>query len=303
MEPGIARVTEAAYHEDRIAPEPSLSSTLARKMIDQSPLHAWTASARLNPNHEPAHSDAFDIGKACHRLALGHGADVEIVDADNWTTKAAREARDAARAEGKTPMLVAQFEAADRMRAAMTARASLFGIDLSQRDRNEIAAFAQIEGVWCRALIDHAPANPKSPLIDVKTTQDASPEACVRTVAGYGYDVQAAHYQAVWEAATGERRGFRFIFVEKAPPHEVSVVELHDDPDDPADWMLAARDKLAVARRVWRHCLDTGHWPGYPAQIAVLGAPTFHTSKWEGRAKTPIETLVASTRWQAPAAE
>lgn len=298
--PGVYDIPEDEYHAD-LAPEPSLSSTLARLMIERSPRHAWTASARLNPAYVRRESEAFDIGRSAHSLILGKGADIAVIHADNWTTKSARQERDDARAAGQVPMLIGQFEAVETMVDIANGRLAEFGICID-RTRTELAAFAQIDDVWCRALVDYAPSDPRQPLIDIKTCEDASPAACVRSVAGYGYDVQAAHYLDVWRAATGERRGFRFVFIEKSPPHEVSVVELHQGDDD-ADWMLTAHDKAREARLLWRDCLSTGQWPGYPAAVAVVGAPAWHAQKWADRPraeKPSPETLAAAHRWQAP---
>ena len=147
--------------------------------------------------------------------------------------------------------------------------------------------------------MDYAPANPLQPLTNLKTCEDASPEACVKAVAGYAYDLQAAHYLDTWEAATAERRGFRFVFCEKAPPYGVSVVELHAGNDD-ADWMVTAFDKAREARRIWGRCLATNQWPGYPARIAEIGAPAWHVSRWENPAKPDADTLTRAAAWQAP---
>ena len=299
--PGLYRIEEGEYHEDSIPPVAGLSSTLARLMIERSPRHAWTASARLNPEHVARNSTAFDIGRAAHSMLLGHGADVAVVHADDWTTKSARQDRDEARAAGMTPMLIGQYEVLDTMVQIARGRLRQFGIAIDPA-RAELAAYAEVDAVWCRALIDYAPADPRLPLIDIKTCEDASPEACVRSVASYGYDVQAAHYLATWEAATSERRGFRFVFIEKSPPHEVSVVDLHAGDDD-ADWMLTAHDKAREARLLWGDCLRSGQWPGYPSQVAVIGAPAWRTQQWADRprrADPSPKVLAAAHRWQAP---
>lgn len=277
--PGLS---DADYHGDTLTPVPSLSSTLARVIVNQSPLHAWTASPRLNPDHTPKNSDAFDIGRAFHTVLLGRGAGVHVIHADDWRGKDARAERDAARAEGLTPLLAAQAEALDAMLSHATRRMREAGV-IIDKARTEIAAFAEIESVWCRALVDFAPEDAAKPLYDIKTCEDASPEACARSVASYGYDTQARWYLDAWKAATGEDRRFRFVFVEKAPPHEVSVVELDADPDSEAGWMLNADSKCREARRIWRECLDANQWPGYPARVALLGAPGWYTQAWNNR--------------------
>ena len=305
--PGLAPwLSEADYHADRLTPVPSLSSSLARTLLERSPRHAWAQHPRLNPDHQPRNSEAFDIGKACHTLVLGRGAGVHVIDAEDWRGKDARAERDAARAVRVTPMLAHQYAAARVMAEAVRSRLKRVGMSIED-GCTEIPAFAEVDGVLCRAMIDHAPSAPRLPLMDLKTCEDASPEACMRAVTGYGYDVQARWYQEVWEAATGEARRLRFVFVEKAPPHEISIIELHSDADHEADWSADAASKCAEARRIWRECLTAGEWPGYPPRVAVLGAPAWHRARWADREtgrpvieKPSADALRAAREFQAP---
>ena len=73
--PGIHRVASETYHADLLRPEPTLSSSLARVVLNRSPLHAWTAHPRMNPAYEPTERKTFDIGRAAHRAVLGAGGD------------------------------------------------------------------------------------------------------------------------------------------------------------------------------------------------------------------------------------
>lgn len=299
----------ADYHGDTLTPEPSLSSTLARKIVNQSPLHAWTAHPRLNPDLEPKNSDAFDIGKAFHTMVLGRGAGIHVIHAEDWRSKEARAERDAARAEGRTPLLSAQADALGQMLDHAERRMRDSGVFID-KTRTEVAAFARIENVWCRALIDYAPADASKPLYDIKTCEDASPDACARSVASYGYDTQARWYLDAWKAATGEDRRFRFVFVEKSPPHEVSVIELDANAENDTDWMLDAASKCSEARRVWRECLDANQWPGYPSRVALIGAPGWYRQSWAAReigqpvipSKPSAAALKAARAAQAPEA-
>jgi hypothetical protein len=71
---GIHMLGDAEYHADP-APERGVASTLARVILSQSPLHAWTAHPRLNPAYEPVEKKTFDIGRAAHRAVLGAGGE------------------------------------------------------------------------------------------------------------------------------------------------------------------------------------------------------------------------------------
>jgi hypothetical protein len=309
---GVHSIAADAYHADP-APVPSLSSSIARVLLNQSPRHAWHASPRLNPDWEPTERKTFDIGRAAHRLVLGAGSDFEVIPSDLLAANGAASTKEAkafiedCRARGVTPLKEAEADAVQLMAAAVTDRLDAMRIKLDPA-RSELAALAQVDGIWCRAMVDNAPADPRLPLYDFKTTTDASPEAVVRAVEAYGYDVQAAHYLDTWQAATGERRRFRFVFVEKEAPHEVSVVELHDAQDDPADWMATARSKAREARRIWGECLAADEWPGYPARVAVIGARSFHNQRWADREtgmpvttkKPTADALRAASQFMAP---
>jgi hypothetical protein len=307
---GIHTIPEADYHADP-APAPSLSSTLARLILAKSPLHAWTAHPRLNPNWEPIEKKTFDIGRAAHRAVLGRGGDYvayppELLASNGAaSTKEAKAWAEEQRAEGRTVLKSDEVDLVGSMADAVQRQLAAMGIRLDPA-RSEMVALAEIDGVWCRAMIDNAPADPRLPLYDLKTTTDASPEALAKTIATYAYDLQAAHYLAVWKAATGEDRKFRIVFVEKEAPYGVSVAELYRKPGDEADWFDHADALARDARRIWGECLTSGQWPCYPARVAVIGAPGWHLTKMEDRAERAIapkptaETIARAAAWQAP---
>ena len=312
LKPGIHfGVPEADYHADTLCGSPTLSSTLARLILARSPLHAWTVHPRLNPAWEPTEKKTFDIGRAAHRAVLGRGADYVAYPAELLasngaaSTKEAKAWAEGQRADGRTPLKADEVDLIGDMALAVDRQLAAMGIALDPA-RSEVVALAEVDGVACRAMIDNAPADSRLPLYDLKSTTDASPEALAKTVAAYGYDVQAAHYLAVWKAATGEDRKFRIIFVEKEAPYGVSVAELYRKPGDEADWFDHADALAADARRIWGECLRTGHWPGYPARVAVIGAPGWHLTKMEDRSgravaiKPTSETVARASAWQSP---
>jgi hypothetical protein len=309
---GVHDLDAATYHQDP-CPEPSLSSSLARLILDQSPLHAWTASPRLNPAWEPVESATFDIGRAAHRAVLGKGADYVAYPADLLAANGAASTKDAKawaeeqRAEGRTPLKADDLERVDAMAQKALATLPSYGIHLDPL-RSELTAVAQIDDVWCRAMIDNAPTDPRAPLMDFKTCVDASPEACRRAVENYGYDVQMAHYLDCWRAATDEHRDFLFIFQEKTDPFEIGVVRLLNSPGHSADWLEDARQKAAVARHTWRDCLRSGVWSGNPRMIIEVGATPYFRQRWQdtaargavANAKPSRDAMERARAWQSP---
>jgi hypothetical protein len=276
---GPAHVTTDDYHADKLVASPTLSSTLARTLIRQSPLHAWTAHPRLNPEYVSTNRRTFDIGRAAHTAALGVGDVYAVCPPDllassgAMSTKAAKAWIDECRAEGVTPL---KQEDADAVRAMSEAlRGALRDLRITfAPDQSELACVAEVHGALCRIMVDNAPADPALPLYDFKTCEDASPAACQRAIMNYGYDMQAAFYLAVWHAATGERRKFRFVFQEKSAPYEVTAIEL-----TPTDLELS-HDKVLHACEIWRRCLLADEWPGYPRGVHTLELPEFYYSKF-----------------------
>ena len=304
--PGLHQISADAYHRDP-CPDPSLSSTIAKTLLAQSPLHAWTISPRLNPDWQPIEKKTFDIGRAAHRAILGAGGDYVAIPEGMLASNGAASTKEAkgfiedARAQGITPLKAAEVEQIEAMRSHAQLRLAEHGITIEPA-RSEMAAIAVIGGIWCRVMLDNAPADPRQPIYDLKTCEIAAPEACMRAVMNYGYDVQAEHYRQTWRAATGEDRAFRFIFQEKSAPFEICVIELGSDS------LAMAAKKIERARTMWGLCLRDGHWPGYPAGVHRIELPEFFHAKWleresvevEHKARTGRDVIERAARWQSP---
>ena len=100
-----------AYHADPCV-EPSLSSSVAATIIDDSPRHGWIAHPRLNPTPSKDPTREMEVGTAVHALLLGRGSIVEI-EANDYKTAAAKEKRAAAYKSGVSPILSADLEQAN----------------------------------------------------------------------------------------------------------------------------------------------------------------------------------------------
>jgi hypothetical protein len=303
---GVHQLDADEYHADPAA-RPSLNATVGRLLVNASPLHAWTASPRLNPNWQPKVSSTFDVGKAAHQAILGRGEPAvaypeNLLGANGAvSTKAAKDWAESMREAGKVPLKADVVDAIGAMTDRMAAKLAEVDVTLDPAN-SEVTAIAELDGVLCRCMVDNAPADKAKPLWDVKTTTDASPTAIMRSIMTYGYDFQAAHYLETWKAATGEERNFRFIFQEKEPPYEVCIVELGFDS------LALARKKTARAREIWRNCITSDYWPGYPAGVHQIELPAWFHERWleqesaaeDYRKRTGHDVLDTARRWQAP---
>lgn len=129
-----------------------------------------------------------------------------------------------------------------------------------------------ITGVLCRCRPDWW--RDDNVIVDLKTTEDASPEGFAKSMANYRYDVQAAYYMDGIQKATRKRpKAFVFIAVEKKPPYGVGVYVLD------ADSLELGRAQYQHDLRIYAECVRTGEWPGYGDKIQTISLPAWHANK------------------------
>jgi hypothetical protein len=266
---GVYDMDEATYHGDPV-PGGSLSSSGARKLLPPS----CPARFAYEREHPPAPKDVFDLGAAAHSLVLGKGAQVTVVEADDWRTKAAKDARAEARDAGYVPLLTAEWAQVQAMAAAIRAHPLASALLCRGDVQAEQSYFWHDEafGIWRRARFDSARQGPNRLIItDYKTTTSADPASFARSVANYGYHQQAAWYLDAADACLGEDAAFVFVAQEKTPPYLVTVCEL----DGPA--LLAGVTLNRRAMEIYRDCTEAGAWPGYQPDdgIALISLPSW----------------------------
>jgi hypothetical protein len=274
----VHNMPDHIYHADP-APEPSLSSTLARKLLTETPMHAWAAHPG-SAGFEPTHSEAFDLGKACHQMLLGGGPEIDVIDAPDWRGKDAREAREASREAGRVPMLARDHDRAVTMLMAVQEQLAAGGLADAFEGATALEAsyFAFFDGCWNRARPDAGHLGDDPIIYDFKTTSGlATPDNAIKSACAYGYDHQAAHYLDVVEHYEQRPFRFRFVFAEIKRPHGVCVIELSPE------WLAAAREKAARARAIWTDCVMRNVWPGHPAGVVQVDPPVWHANAWEDR--------------------
>lgn len=271
IEPGLhADMPDAEYH----AQHDYLSVSGAKKLLPPSCPAKFKAQQGLE-----FHKQTFDLGKAAHAKVLGKGADVVVVDALDWRSKDAREQRDAAYAEGKTPLLVAEAAQVDAMAASLAAHP--FAGILFGDGEPEVSAFwtDAATGVQCRARFDWLPQKVDGKRLivpDLKTALSAEPTEFARSAARFHYAMQDQWYcDAITALGIDEDPAFLFVVIEKEPPWIVTVGQLTED-----DKKLgrALNDK---ARRIYAECLAADEWPTYSSEVADFALPSYHHYAYE----------------------
>jgi hypothetical protein len=278
-EPGIyPDMPEEVYHRDPV-PEGSLSSTGARRMLPP-----YTPAQFEYERRHPVFKEVFDYGSAAHKLVLGIGPKIEVIEHDSWRTNDAKDRRDAARAAGFIPLLRHDHEHVKAMAAAIQDH-ELAGqlLDPLSGGKAEQSLFWIDEefGVWCRVRLDwlstyRVTSTGQLIVPDYKTADSADPETFARkSAAAYGYHQQDAFYCEAVRQVLGEDPAFWFIVQEKTPPYLVSIVEL--SPED--RHAGHARNRVALER--FRDCQASGIWPGYPPDRVMVAMPPWARAKGE----------------------
>jgi hypothetical protein len=269
MESGIFNLTAAQYHADP-APSPSLSSSIANILLDQSPVHAMLAHPRLNASYAREEDSRFDLGSAAHMMLLERNEEKIVrVQADSWRTNAAKAARAQAWMNFQYPVLEHKY--ADIVEMVKVARAYMLTTELG--DILETGAAEQSllwedsasggnpTPFWCRARPDMMTPDVT---LDYKSTASASPEFIARQIGRMGYDLQAEFYVRGRKATVGHEVPFVLLFQEITRPYACSLVSLSNA------YREVGKLKVARAMTVWDKCLSTGVWPGYTPKILYV---------------------------------
>lgn len=267
---GIHEIRAEDYHADPCE-RPSLSASIAALLVNRSPLHAWNAHPRLNPNHKRVEKAAYDLGTVVHELLLqGTTECLEVIDANDFRTKAAQEARDDAYADGKVPLLSKDVTRATEMCEAVRDQ-------LDRRDddppvladgKPERMLVWEERGVTCRALVDWLRDDFRA-IDDAKTTKgSAEPRKWSKsTLWDIGADVQVAFNMRGVKAITGVEPVFRYVLIECSAPYAISVVTLSSSALD----LGMRKADFAIDR--WRECLESDIWPGYSSEVHEAETP------------------------------
>lgn len=112
--------------------------------------------------------------------------------------------------------------------------------------------------------------------LDVKSTDDASPDGFRRSILKWNYHTQAAWYLDGIEAATGNRPGaFVFAAFEKKAPYAAAFYYADDA------MIEAGRAQYRKALRTYADCVARNEWPGYSNQIEMISLPVWAQQQGE----------------------
>ena len=284
MQQGIVKLTAEQYHADP-APTASLSSSIANILIDQSPLHAWLAHPRLNLRYEKTEDSRFDLGSAAHMMLLERREDrIVRVQAKDWRTNAAKDARAAAQANGQYAVLEHQYD--DIVAMCTVAQDYLLTTELGDilaTGDPERTVLWQEGPLWYRCKPDLM-SQDRRIVLDYKSTSSAAPDFFSKQIGRMGYDLQSEFYKRGVSAVTG-REGTTFVMLvqEISPPYACSLMSLSNT------FCEIGKLKVARAMNLWNDCVTQNSWPGYTNRILYAEPKPWDAAEMEATKDQPEE--------------
>ena len=242
----------------------ALSKSMMSKIL-KSPAHY---KAALEEHQEPTKS--MQMGTAIHTAVLEpqlYSQVVAVVPPDiDGRTKEGKQWKEA----HKSRIHLTHAEDIDVQGVANSVRRHPFWDIIHLSHKIEASVFAQDEqtGLALKArpdlwIEDHT-------LVDVKTTDDATPEGFTRTIGSFGYHIQAAHYMAMTGADN-----FIFVAVERKAPYAIGIYKLD------AEWLQAGENLRRKAISTLHECRALDSWPAYPTATQTLSCPKWVLNKSE----------------------
>jgi hypothetical protein len=273
----------ADYHRHKAVSKSHLD------LVARSPLHYW--ARYVDPNRvEPEPTPAMLLGTAVH---------THILELDQWDqryiaapdgvdrrTKAGKEAWAAFEAESAGRTVISRTDAEQVMamgRAVHGHPAAAYLLGLKGTAEGTFLWTDEATGLECKCRPDWLTDDGQL-VVDLKTTEDASPAGFRKSIANFRYHVQAAWYLHGLEQATCTRpEQFIFICVEKKPPHAVAVYAASPE-------MVGAGGEQALRDlEVLATCKAANSWPGYSDGVEVIDLPPWMRPRADGSLPAPAE--------------
>ncbi|MFB6675557.1 PD-(D/E)XK nuclease-like domain-containing protein [Streptomyces sp. NPDC056390] len=261
VQPGVYDIDESLYHQDPV-PGGSLSSTGARTLVSQCP-----AKFRHSQDHPEPYRAAFDFGTAAHKLILGEGPELVLVDEPRWNTNAIKARVAKIRAAGNIPLKRPALERVHDMATALSRNAEAADLLAPGSGVAEQSLFWKAGNVWCRARLDWL--RPDG-FVDYKSCRSAHPDAIQKAVQDHGYHIQDSWYRrgAIALDVIHPQAPSHFIFQEKEPPFVVTVARLDL-------WRDIAYQACERALFLYETSRANDYWPAYTAETVFIPPPAW----------------------------
>lgn len=253
---GLLEQTNDEYHSG-----PGVSKSHLDAIANASPLHYWHKYINPERVRNPP-TMAMIMGSAVHSAVLEPdlfpSEYVESPGFDRRTKngKADAEAFEQANA-GKVVLSPEDYATCLAVRDAVHRHPVASGLLHGGKAEQSFYAVDEETGELIKCRTDYL-HDSGAMIVDLKTTDDASPSGFGKSAANYRYPIQTAWYNHVLDSAFGEHpANWVFLAVEKSPPYAIGIYVT--EADQVARASIAARENF---HRIVE-CKRSGQWPDY----------------------------------------
>lgn len=267
MNPGLhANVSESTY-----AAIPAVRSTILRKLLKTTPMHAHHVEQFGDEG-----SKAKDGGYLFHLAVLEPDRFDKLAqvlpDFGNMQSSINRAKRDAHMAAHPDVHWLKHDEREEllHMRDAVYDHPTAQYLLTSPGANEATLVWDDVVGLRCKARCDRLVSDFEgfACITELKRTRDGGKWGFGRAVWDYRYDCQMAMYGRGMEAIFGgARRTYAFICCEPQPPYACAVYELG------AEEVAIGRRDLELALQTYARCQESGEWPGYSTGLVPVRLP------------------------------
>jgi len=245
------------------------SNSVLKLIREKSPAHyrAWVDA------EDEGDTPALAFGRAYHSRVLEPDTFAQrfIVAPDFGDLRSSknRALRDEWREAHPGVMVLSQedFDRIEAMHAALMKHPVAAGIMRDGHAEVTMRWRDSVTGVEVKARADWWV--PGKFFMDLKTTDDASPDGFKRSIVKYGYHAQHALYCEGARACGEEIRNYLILAQEKEAPYVPAVYHI----DAAAE--IRGFELIAQGLETMRECLATDRWPGYGDGITELSLPAW----------------------------
>lgn len=171
-------------------------------------------------------------------------------------------------AEGKSIVDEDEWSVCTSVALSISERIKSLGLTIKQTELMFVVDYC---GCPLKVAIDAVAENALGDeyIIDLKSTEDASPKAWLSSARSYRYPLQAHTYRTAFEAFFKRRiKGVIFVAGEKTPPFLSASYEFGPE------LMTYAIADFEQAVTTYKGCVALNEWPGYPAEVTTLDIPS-----------------------------
>jgi hypothetical protein len=239
-------------------------------LINKSPAHYW--DKYLNPvRPEEKKTAALIVGNAFHVLTLeAEKFPHHFIVKPEFSGKgsvAKKEEFESIHVD-KTIITMDQYDTVRRMRDSVHKHPVANQLLVNGQAERTIKWEELTTDAPCKCRVDWWDANSRL-IVDLKSTEDASPDGFSKSAFKYRYPVQGAFYLDGALANGLNPQGFVFIAVEKTPPYLLKVFYMTDELFD------FGRSEYRRNLQTYMECRATNQWSGYSVEAEPLQFPAW----------------------------